>query len=64
MASKQLKLINTSIEDEITTQRNALEKALEDVRKKISDEKELKEKTAADIKADLTKIDEMKINLA
>lgn len=62
--TKQLKLINTSIEDEITTQRNALEKALEDVRKKISDEKELKEKTAADIKADLTKIDEMKINLA
>lgn len=62
--TKQIKLINTSIEDEITAQRNALEQAMEDVRKKISDEKEAKENLAVDIKADLAKIDEMKINLA
>lgn len=54
--TKQLKLINTSIGDEIVTQKTALEKAMEDVRKKMSDEKERKENLAIDIKADLEKI--------
>lgn len=54
--TKQIKLINTSIEDEILTQRTALEKAMEDVRKKMSDEKERKEKLASDVKADLERI--------
>lgn len=54
--TKQIKLINTSIEDEILTQRTALEKAMEDVRKKITDEKERKENLAIDIKADLKRI--------
>lgn len=54
--TKQIKLINTSIEDEILTQRTALEKAMEDVRKKMTDEKERKENLTIDIKADLEKI--------
>lgn len=54
--TKQIKLINTSIEDEILTQRTALEKAMEDVRKKMNDEKERKENLAIDIKADLERI--------
>lgn len=54
--TKQIKLINTSIEDEILTQRTALEKAMEDVRKKMTDEKERKENLAIDIKADLERI--------
>lgn len=54
--TKQLKLINTSIEDEIAAQRSALEKAMDDVRKKISDEKGRKENLAIDIKADLERI--------
>lgn len=54
--TKQIKLINTSIEDEIATQRAALEKAMEDVRRKMSDEKERRENLAVDIKADLERI--------
>lgn len=54
--TKQIKLINTSIEDEILTQRLTLEKAMEDVRKKMTDEKERKENLITDIKADLERI--------
>lgn len=54
--TKQLKLINTSIENEIATQKGTLEKAIEDVRQKMSDEKERKEKLAIDITADLDRI--------
>ena len=53
---KQIKLINTSIEDEILTQRKALEKAIEDVRNKMNDEKARKENLAIVIKADLERI--------
>lgn len=54
--TKQLKLINTSIEDEITSQRNALEKAMADVRQKMNDERERKENLVVDIKEDLERI--------
>ena len=54
--AKQLQLINTSIEGEIEAQRAALEKAMEDVRKKMSDEKERRENLALDVKADLERI--------
>ena len=54
--TKQIKLINTSIEEEIMTQRKALEKAMEDVHKKMGDEKEKKENLAINIKADLETI--------
>lgn len=61
--TKQIKLINNSIEDEIMTQRTALEKAMEDVRKKMNDEKERKENLAIDIKADLEKINYLRSSL-
>lgn len=61
--SEQLRLINTSIEDEIVTQRAALEKAMEDVRRKISDEQERKENLAVDIKADLERIRDLRDEL-
>lgn len=61
--TEQIKLINTSIEDEIITQRTALEKAMEDVREKIVDEKERKENLAIDIKADLEKIGYLRSSL-
>ena len=54
--TKQMKLINVSIEEEITAQRAALEKAMEDVRKKMNDEKERRENLAIDMKADLERI--------
>lgn len=54
--TKQIKLINTSVEDEILSQRTTLEKAMEDVRKKMTDEKERKENLAIDMQADLEKI--------
>ncbi len=54
--AKQMKLINTSIEDEIMVQRAALEKAMKDVRKKMNDEKERRETLAMGMKADLERI--------
>ena len=51
-----MKLINTSIEDEIMVQRAALEKAMKDVRKKMNDEKERRETLAMGMKADLERI--------
>lgn len=53
---KQIRLINTSIEDEIISQRMTLKKAMEDVREKMSEERELKENLAIDIKADLERL--------
>ena len=40
----------------VETKEEALEKAMEDVRKKMTDEKERKENLAIDIKADLERI--------
>ena len=54
--TKQLKLINTSIEEEVAAQRTALEKAIKDVRRKMADEKECKENLEIDITADLDRI--------
>lgn len=61
--SKQIKLVNTSIEDEIKTQRDTLEKAMADVRGQINDEKVKKENMAIDIKADLERIGEIRDGL-
>ena len=49
-------MINTSIEDEIKAQRDSLEKALEDIREKMADEKEKRENLGIDIRADLERI--------
>ena len=61
--TKQIKLVNTSIEDEIKTQREILEKAMADVRNQINDEKTKKENMAIDIKADLERIGEIRDGL-
>lgn len=54
--TKQIKLINTSIEEEITIQRSTLNKELEDTTQKWNEEKATKEKLQTDIKKDLEKI--------
>ena len=56
---KQLKLINTSMDEEITNQRTTLEKALEDVRQRMADEKEQKEGLLQRIKEDLDTIQQI-----
>lgn len=61
--TEQLKLVNTSIESEIAAQQSALEKAIEDVRKKKSDEKERKENLTLNINADLEKIRMLRLSL-
>lgn len=61
--TKQVKQVNTSIEAEIKNQNDVLEKALADVRGRISDEKTRKEKLEADIQADLERIGEIKNGL-
>ena len=61
--TKQIKLVNTSIEEELTNQRNTLEKAMADLRQQMNDEKTKKENLAIDIKADLERIEGIKDGL-
>ena len=61
--TKQIKLVNTSMEEELTNQRNTLEKAMEDLKQQINDEKTKKENLAIDINADLERIEEIKDSL-
>ena len=61
--TKQIKLVNTSIEEELTNQRNTLEKAMADLRQQMNDEKAKKENLAIDIKADLERIEGIKDGL-
>ena len=61
--TKQVKLVNDSIEQEITNQRTTLEKAMSDLRQQLDDEKTKKENLAAGIKTDLERIGEMKDGL-
>lgn len=58
--TKQIELINTSVEDEITHQRNTLEKAMADLRARMVDEKSKKENLAVDIQRDLERIEELR----
>lgn len=60
---KQVNLINTSIEEEISSQRTTLEKAMADVRQKINDEHDKKENLIVDIKRDLEIIATIKSEL-
>lgn len=61
---KQVKLINTSIEEEIKMQRESLEKAITDVRAEIQNEKERKENEEVDIKNDLERLEMLREALA
>ena len=58
-----MKLVNTSIEEEIKTQRETIEKAMSDVREQIEDENTRKEGLAADIERDLERIGGLKDGL-
>ncbi len=58
--AKQMKLINTSIEEEIKYQKDTLEKAVADVRQRMSDEKAKKENLTTDINNDLARIEELR----
>ena len=56
-------MITTSIEDEIKAQRDSLEKALEDIRGKMADEKEKRENLGIDIRADLERIQDIRSSI-
>lgn len=61
--SKQMELVNKSIEENIVSQREILEKAMHDVRNKISDEKRDKENLALSIEESLQLIKNLRNNL-
>lgn len=58
--TEQIKLMNTSIEDELARQRSTLEKAMTDVRTRIDDEKKDKEQYVIGIQDDLAKLEELR----
>jgi GTPase SAR1 family protein len=58
--TRQIKLINTSIEKELTVQKSTLEKAMADLRQQLNDEKMKKENLIIDIKTDLERIEGIK----
>lgn len=62
--AKQMKMINMSIEDEIKYQKDTLEKAVADVRQRMSDEKAKKENLTTDINNDLARIEELREMIA
>lgn len=61
--TKQVKLVNTSIEEDFTNQRETLEKAMADLRQQMKDEKTKKENLAVDINEDLERIERIENDL-
>lgn len=61
--AKQISLINSSIEEGFQNQIDTLNKAMNDIREKINDEKASKESLEIDIKSDLKRIGELKAEL-
>lgn len=61
--TKQVKLVNTSIEEDFTNQRETLEKAMADLRQQMKDEQTKKENLAVDINEDLERIKRIKNDL-
>ena len=57
---RQVKLVNISIEEELTVQKSTLEKAMADLRQQLNDEKKKKENLVIDIKTDLERIEGIK----
>ena len=58
--TEQIKLMNTSIEDELARKRSTLEKAMTDVRTRIDYEKKDKEQYVIGIQNDLAKLEELR----
>lgn len=54
--TKEIKLVNTSIEKEVANQKKTLEKAMSDLRQQMNDEKAKKENLVIDIKEDLERL--------
>ena len=61
--AKQIRIVNTNIEDEFKAQQESLEKAMDDVRNRRNDEKQQKDDLIGRIKADLDRISEIKNGL-
>ena len=61
--TKQVKLVNTSIEEDFSNQRETLEKAMADLRQQMKDEKTKKENFAVDINEDLERIERIENDL-
>ena len=61
--AKQVEKVNSSIETELKNQRDMLEKALRDIREKMTAEKTERENFEAEIKADLERIGEIRDGL-
>lgn len=61
--TKQVKIVNSSVEKELHTQKETLEKAMSDLREKINDERAQKENLEIDIKEDLERIEGLKNDL-
>ena len=55
--------VNAAVEKELEEQKNTLEKAMEDVRTRMNEEKDRKEKLGKDLRADLDRIEEIKDGL-
>lgn len=62
-AAKQIQQVNSSIEEELKKQRDMLEKALNDIREKMSAERIEKEELESEIKVDLERIGEIRDGL-
>ena len=61
--ARQTAQVNAAVEKELEEQKNTLEKAMEDVRTRMNEEKDRKEKLGKDLRADLDRIEEIKDGL-
>lgn len=61
--TKQLKIINTHIDEEISAQKDTLEKAMNDIRKQQADEKSRRDNLLIDAEEDLHRIEAIKNDL-
>lgn len=61
--ARQVVLVNAAIEKELGEQKDTLEKAMEDVRSRMKEETDRKERLGMDLKADLERIEEIKDGL-
>ena len=61
--ARQVTLVNAAIEKELGEQKDTLEKAMEDVRSRMKEEADRKERLGMDLKADLERIEEIKNDL-
>lgn len=60
----KIKFVNGSIEEEIARQRDTLEKAMEDLKKRMADEQGQKEELARNVQSDLNRIKELRSQMA